>query len=87
MKKTSPQLTSVGGYLTQRLTECGISSVFGVPGDYNLGLLDAVISQPGMKWVGTATEQGAGYAGRWVRTDKRPRRNRHYVRRRRAFWR
>ena len=62
MKKTSPQLTSVGGYLTQRLAECGISSVFGVPGDYNLGLLDAVISQPGMKWVGTATEQGAGYA-------------------------
>lgn len=62
MKKTSPQLTSVGGYLVHRLTECGISSVFGVPGDYNLGILDAVISQPGMKWVGTATEQGAGYA-------------------------
>jgi TPP-dependent 2-oxoacid decarboxylase len=62
MNKTSPRFTSVGGYLAHRLAECGISSVFGVAGDYNLGIVDAVISQPGMKWVGTATEQGAGYA-------------------------
>jgi TPP-dependent 2-oxoacid decarboxylase len=62
MEKTSPQLTSVGGYLLHRLAECGIRSVFGVPGNYNLGILDAVMSQPGMKWVGTATVQGAGYA-------------------------
>jgi TPP-dependent 2-oxoacid decarboxylase len=62
MKKTSPQFTSVGGYLAHRLTECGIGSVFGVAGDYELGILDAASSQPGMKWVGTTTEQGAGYA-------------------------
>jgi TPP-dependent 2-oxoacid decarboxylase len=62
MKKTSPQFTSVGGYLAPRLSECGISSVFGVAVDYDPGILEAAISQPGRKWVSTATEQGAGYA-------------------------
>jgi TPP-dependent 2-oxoacid decarboxylase len=62
MNKASPRLTSVGRYLAHRLAECGIGSVFGVPGDYNLGILDAITSQPHMDWVGTATEHGAGYA-------------------------
>jgi indolepyruvate decarboxylase len=54
--------TTVAGYLLSRLTEAGVVSVFGVPGDYNLGLLDALTSRPGMAWIGMATEQGAGYA-------------------------
>jgi indolepyruvate decarboxylase len=52
----------VAGYLLGRLTEAGVISVFGVPGDYNLGLLDAIADRPDMAWVGMATQQGAGYA-------------------------
>ena len=37
-----PATTTVAGYLLGRLAEAGVVSVFGVPGDYNLGLLDAV---------------------------------------------
>jgi TPP-dependent 2-oxoacid decarboxylase len=54
--------TTVAGYLLTRLTEAGVVSVFGVPGDYNLGLLDAIAARPAMAWMGMATEQGAGYA-------------------------
>jgi indolepyruvate decarboxylase len=59
---TTPAMTTVAGYLLTRLTEAGVISVFGVPGDYNLGILDAITGRPSMAWVGMATEQGAGYA-------------------------
>jgi TPP-dependent 2-oxoacid decarboxylase len=52
----------VAGYLLTRLAEAGVLSVFGVPGDDNLGLLDAIAARPSMEWIGMATEQGAGYA-------------------------
>jgi indolepyruvate decarboxylase len=58
----APATTTVAGYLLSRLAEAGVISVFGVPGDYNLGLLDAIAGRLDMAWVGTATEQGAGYA-------------------------
>ena len=55
--------TTVAGYLLTRLNQAGIRTVFGVPGDYNLLLLDAIgAAKPTMTWAGTATEQGAGYA-------------------------
>jgi len=54
--------TTVAGYLLGRLADAGVVSVFGVPGDYNLGLLDVVAARPSMTWVGMASEQGAGYA-------------------------
>ena len=54
--------TTVAGYLVSRLAEAGVVSVFGVPGDYNLGLLDAVADRPNTSWIGMASEQGAGYA-------------------------
>ena len=58
----APAVTTVAGYLLTRLAEAGVISVFGVPGDYNLGLLDAIAARPSMEWIGMATEQGAGYA-------------------------
>jgi indolepyruvate decarboxylase len=58
----APPTTTVAGYLLSRLAEAGVISVFGVPGDYNLGLLDAITGRPDLAWVGMATEQGAGYA-------------------------
>jgi TPP-dependent 2-oxoacid decarboxylase len=57
-----PATTTVAGYLLSRLAEAGVVSVFGVPGDYNLGLLDALADRPSMSWIGMASELGAGYA-------------------------
>ena len=58
----APAQATVAGYLLTRLAEAGVVSVFGVPGDDNLALLDAVTARPSLAWIGTATEQGAGYA-------------------------
>src|SRR6516164_8976860 len=58
----APRITTVAGYLLTRLAEAGLRSVFGVPGDYNLPILDAVAARPDLAWIGMATEQGAGYA-------------------------
>ncbi len=59
---TAPAQTTVAGYLLTRLAEAGVVSVFGVPGDDNLDLLDAIAARPSLAWIATATEQGAGYA-------------------------
>ena len=50
-----PQSTStyaVADYLMDWLAELGCDKVFGVPGDYSLGLLDHVIAHPTVDWVG-----------------------------------
>jgi TPP-dependent 2-oxoacid decarboxylase len=59
---SAPAVTTVTGYLLARLAEASLISVFGVPGDDNLGVLDAITGRPSMAWVGVATEQGAAYA-------------------------
>ncbi|EAU32265.1 pyruvate decarboxylase [Aspergillus terreus NIH2624] len=48
-------------YLLIRLRQLGIQSVFGVPGDYNLRLLDYV-TPAGLHWVGNCNELNAAYA-------------------------
>jgi TPP-dependent 2-oxoacid decarboxylase len=53
---------TVTGYLLARLRELGVEHLFGVPGDYNLAVLDEVLDTPGIEWVGTAAELGAAYA-------------------------
>jgi indolepyruvate decarboxylase len=58
----APRITTVASYLLTRLAEAGVISAFGVPGDYNLGILDAIAARPDLAWIGMATEQGAGYA-------------------------
>jgi TPP-dependent 2-oxoacid decarboxylase len=55
---SQPGSTTVVGYLLTRLAEAGVASVFGVPGDYDLGLLDAITARPQLAWIGMATEQG-----------------------------
>jgi indolepyruvate decarboxylase len=52
----------VADYLLDRLNECGIARLFGVPGDYNLQFLDNVISHRAVAWVGCANELNAAYA-------------------------
>jgi Thiamine pyrophosphate enzyme, N-terminal TPP binding domain len=58
----APRITTVAGYLLTRLAEVGVRSVFGVPGDCNLPILDAIAGRPELAWIGMATGQGAGYA-------------------------
>lgn len=48
-------------YLFTRLKQLGIGAVHGVPGDFNLTLLDYV-EPAGLQWVGNANELNAGYA-------------------------
>ncbi len=52
---------TVSKYLIARLKEVGVHHLFGVPGDYNLDLLDDVIVSP-IHWVGNCNELNAGYA-------------------------
>ncbi len=61
MANVEPTVT-ITEYLLSRLRELGVDHLFGVPGDYNLVLLDDVLDTPGMEWVGTAAELGAAYA-------------------------
>lgn len=48
-------------YLFTRLRQLGVSAIHGVPGDYNLELLDYV-KPSGLVWVGNANELNAAYA-------------------------
>ncbi|MEV4344598.1 thiamine pyrophosphate-binding protein [Actinoplanes sp. NPDC049596] len=53
---------TVAEYLGERLRQAGVSHLFGVPGDFNLNLLDGLAEVPGLRWVGSPNELGAGYA-------------------------
>lgn len=48
-------------YIFKRLVQLGLGSVHGVPGDYNLTILDYV-KPTGLNWVGNANELNSGYA-------------------------
>lgn len=64
-ESTRSQIT-LGQYVFERLLSCGTRTVFGVPGDFNLSLLehmyDEEIENQGLKWVGTCNELNAAYA-------------------------
>ncbi|WP_159236789.1 alpha-keto acid decarboxylase family protein [Raoultella terrigena] len=53
---------TIGDYLLDRLVDCGIDRLFGVPGDYNLQFLDRVIAHEALGWVGCANELNSAYA-------------------------
>jgi indolepyruvate decarboxylase len=53
---------TVSDYLLDRLAELGADTIFGVPGDYTLQLLDHIIDHEKVAWTGCANELNAGYA-------------------------
>lgn len=55
---------SLGTYLFERLHQkpLDLKSIFGVPGDFNLTLLDKIDDVDGLEWRGCANELNAGYA-------------------------
>jgi pyruvate decarboxylase len=55
------QEIKLADYLFIRLRQLGVDSMFGVPGDYNLRLLDFV-TPAGLHWVGNCNELNAAYA-------------------------
>lgn len=66
-----PDVISVGKYLSYRLRELGGPHVFGLPGDFNLTLLDEMLSVPGITWVGNTNELNAAYAAdAYARTSR-----------------
>ncbi len=52
---------TVAGYLIKRLIDLGVNHVFGVPGDYVLGLFHELEESP-LQIINTCDEQGAGFA-------------------------
>ncbi|MGA1837278.1 thiamine pyrophosphate-binding protein [Herbiconiux sp. 11R-BC] len=53
---------TVGQYLASRLVQLGAGHVFGLPGDFNLALLDEMVTVDGFHWEGTTNELNAAYA-------------------------
>lgn len=55
---------SLGTYLFERLRQqpIGLKSIFGVPGDFNLTLLDKIDEVEGLTWRGNANELNAAYS-------------------------
>lgn len=56
-----PETIKLAEYLFTRLKQLGVGAVHGVPGDYNLTLLDYV-EPSGLQWVGNCNELNAAYA-------------------------
>src|SRR5262245_63270998 len=52
----------IGDFLLRRLKEAGVRHLFGVPGDYNLELLQQLQDSGALKWIGTCSELNASYA-------------------------
>lgn len=61
MSSSDTSTTELATYLFTRLRQLGIDSIFGVPRDYNLRLLDYVVPS-GLQWIGNANELNAAYA-------------------------
>lgn len=60
---TQTQEIKLGTYLFQRLAQIKhFHSVFGVPGDFNLALLEHIYNVPKLNWIGNCNELNAGYA-------------------------
>ncbi len=57
----SQNLLTVGEYLAQRIQAIGIRQIFGVVGDYVLGLMDVLLDND-LQLIATCNELNAGYA-------------------------
>ncbi|KAF2449792.1 pyruvate decarboxylase [Karstenula rhodostoma CBS 690.94] len=53
---------TLGRYMWERIHQIGITSIFGVPGDFNLQFLDSIFDVAGLTWVGNQNELNAAYA-------------------------
>ena len=49
-------------YLVKKLVNIGITDFFGLPGDYNFNILNAIEDNSDTNWIGCTNELNAGYA-------------------------
>ncbi|HUN98154.1 MAG TPA: thiamine pyrophosphate-binding protein [Bradyrhizobium sp.] len=61
MSSTTKRM-KIGDFLLRRLREAGVRHLFGVPGDYNLELLQQLRDTESLEWIGTCNELNASYA-------------------------
>jgi len=62
MASSASRPMRIGDFLLRRLQEAGVRHVFGVPGDYNLELLQQLQDTGSLKWIGACNELNASYA-------------------------
>jgi len=62
MSSSHGRRMTIGNFLLRRLKEAGVRHLFGVPGDYNLELLQQLQDASALKWIGTCSELNASYA-------------------------
>ena len=62
MSSSPSQRMKIGDFLLRRLKEAGVWHLFGVPGDYNLELLQQLQDTGALTWIGTCSELNASYA-------------------------
>jgi indolepyruvate decarboxylase len=62
MSSSATRRMKIGDFLLRRLQEAGVRHLFGVPGDYNLGLLQQLQDAAALQWIGTCNELNASYA-------------------------
>src|SRR5262249_55174575 len=63
MISSSPSRSmKIGDFLLRRLEEAAVRHLFGVPGDYNLELVQQLQDSGALKWIGTCSELNASYA-------------------------
>src|SRR5580658_915315 len=60
--KAETSTMTVGEFLLRRIREAGIAHAFGVPGDYNLELLQQMEDTGTLTWMGACNELNASYA-------------------------
>ena len=53
---------TVADYLVKRLKELGITDIFGLPGDFNFDIVEAIERNDDTNWIGCTNELNAGYA-------------------------
>ncbi|KAG1749231.1 thiamine diphosphate-binding protein [Suillus lakei] len=56
------ELITISDYILKRLEQLSVTSIFGVPGDFNMPFLDFIEDHPTIEWIGTCNELNAAYA-------------------------
>jgi indolepyruvate decarboxylase len=62
MSRSPSRRMKIGDFLLRRLKEAGVRHLFGVPGDYNLELLQQLQDSGALEWTATCSELNASYA-------------------------
>ncbi|CAB4257098.1 similar to Saccharomyces cerevisiae YDL080C THI3 Probable alpha-ketoisocaproate decarboxylase, may have a role in catabolism of amino acids to long-chain and complex alcohols [Maudiozyma barnettii] len=57
-----PPQISVGEYIFHRLRQLKVTTIFGLPGEFSMPLMDKLYRVPDMRWAGNTNELNAAYA-------------------------